>query len=270
MSRARLRALAPRVARLSIFLVVVAVGLHFVLGRVVRAQVESTLLHLGAGILKLEAATGARDPSGRGPRVLELNGARLQVSAEGSDESVEEVLDRAEAACAPGDEGRPVRGADGGRGFVACFVPPPVVGEGAAAAPSYRYVYAEPGGERTVVVSVIAEGDVELARLFPPDGEAPGADAPGLPRPPGSRRVLSAREHGAPQQMTLYMAEEEPAALEAWYRAELPALGWRPLETGREQQGPRVLVVDRAGTLAALVFDREQTGGSSVAILTSL
>ncbi len=71
--------------------------------------------------------------------------------------------------------------------------------------------------------------------------------------------------------MTLYVTKDKnPAELEAWYRARLPDHGWRPLEGGRRNGGPRVLVADRKGTLAALVFDEDESGSASVAILTSL
>jgi hypothetical protein len=277
---AKLRALAPRLVRLSIFLAAVAVVLMIVLGRAVRAQAEGSLIELGAGLARLEEGTGA---SGNGSaRVLELNGARLHFEVATRAEPVERVLDEVEAGCAPERDADRLRGGDGSRGFVACLsrrgpADTRVVGEvPLSARAGYRYVYAQPGLERTRVVTLWTDSAVDLPGLFPETGDAPGADAPGVPRPPASRRILSAREEGAPQQMTLYLTDErDPADLEAWYRARLPDLGWRPLDGKRARQdgpqdGPRTLVVDRSGTLAALVFANEETGGSSVSILTSL
>lgn len=267
----RVGALAPRMGRLSVFLLAVAFGLYLLLGRAVEAQVERSLLELGAGIAQLE--TGAKKGDG-GPRVLELNGASIRVEVESRDQGVDEVLSQAEKACSPG-KGRDLRGSDGARGFVACFVAPaipgPVIGETKVRRPAYRYVYAQPGEDGTLVVSLATDGSVKLEELFPPEGDAPGLDAPGLPRPPESRRVLSAREPDAPQQMTLYMApESDPAELVSWYQARLPELGWRPLHAAAEPERPRALVVERGGELAVLVVDEDQAGGASVAILTSL
>ena len=267
----RLRALAPRLARLSIFLFAVIVGLQLALAWMVRNKVEDGFLELGAGLAELD-----RQSPRKGPRIVELNGAELRFASSTVEDSVEAVIDRAQKDCGA-QQDKALKGGDGSRGFVACFVPVPpplgpVVGEvRQVAPPTYRYVYAQPGAERTVVISVEAEGEVQLKDLFPPEGDAPGSDAPGVPRPPDARRVMSAREQGSPQQMTLYVTRDsDPAELEAWYRARLPDHGWRPLEGGRRNGGPRVLVADRRGTLAALVFDKDESGGASVAILTSL
>lgn len=267
----RLRVLAPRMARLAIFLAVVIVGLQLGLAWVVKKRVDESFLELGSGLAQLDRAVPHQ-----GPRIVELNGARLHFASSSSDEKVEDVIERSQKDCGP-QQDKALKGEAGGRGFVACFVPTPgadgpEVGEvREVAAPTYRYVYAQRGSEKTVVITVQADGAVELQKLFPEEGDAPGADAPGVPRPPGARRTLTAREEGSAQQMTLYVTKEKnPAELEAWYRARLPDHGWRPLEGGRRNGGPRVLVAGRKGTLAALVFDEDDSGGASVAILTSL
>jgi hypothetical protein len=82
---------------------------------------------------------------------------------------------------------------------------------------------------------------------------------------------LSARETHEAQQVTLYsVARAAPAEIEAWYRTRLPTLGWRPVEGAGRLEWPRVLMVERAGDLAALVFDQQGAEMTSVAILTSL
>src|SRR4029079_517921 len=238
---------------------------------VVKKRVDESFLELGSGLVQLDQAV----PHG-GPRTVELNGARLPFAPRSVDDKVDDVIARAQDGCGP-EKDKALKGGDGSRGFVACFVPAPgaagpQVGEvREVIPPTYRYVYAQPGSEKTVVITVEADGTIELKKLFPEEGDAPGADAPGVPRPPGARRTLTAREEGSPQQMTLYVTKEKnPAELEAWYRARLPDHGWRPLEGGRRNGGPRVLGAGRTGTLAALVFDKDESGGASVAILTSL
>ncbi len=267
----RLRVLAPRMARLALFLAVVIIGVQLALAWVVKKRVDESFLELGSGLVQLDRAVPHQ-----GPRIVELNGARLHFATSSSDEKVEAVIARAQDACGP-EKDKALKGSDGSRGFVACFVPAPgaagpEVGEvREVVPPTYRYVYAQPGSEKTVVITVEADGQVELKKLFPEEGDAPGSDAPGVPRPPDARRTLTAREEGSPQQMTLYVTKDKnPAELEAWYRARLPDHGWRPLEGGRRTGGPRVLVAGRKGTLAALVFDKDESGGASVAILTSL
>jgi hypothetical protein len=270
--KSRLRVLAPRLARLAVFLSVVIIGLQLALAWVVKNRVEDSFLDLGAGLVQLD-----QQAPRQGPRIVELNGTRLRFASAAVDRSVEDVIDRAQDECGR-EKDKALKGGDGSRGFIACFVPAPaplgpVVGEvREVVPPTYRYVYAQPGSEKTVVITVEAEGSaLDLKALFPEEGDAPGADAPGVPRPPDARRTLSAREDGSPQQVTLYVTKAKtPAELEAWYRARLPDHGWRPLEGGRRNGGPRVLVADRKGTLAALVFDEDESGSASVAILTSL
>jgi hypothetical protein len=41
-------------------------------------------------------------------------------------------------------------------------------------------------------VSITRQSKAELAEMFPVDGDAPGGDLPGVPRPEGSRRVIAA------------------------------------------------------------------------------
>jgi hypothetical protein len=265
---ARTRQLLPRLGRLGVFLLAVSVGLQWLGGRVAGAEVDRALLDLGSGLARLATP-------GDGPRVLELNGMRLSFATEAIEESVDAILDEAVAACdgasEPGLAGRFLRGEERGRGFVACTARLAAGEAGELGATGYRYVYAQPGDERTQVVRFWTDRPLDLEALFPASGDAPGRDAAGLPRPPGARRILSAREVGAPQEMTLYA--DPPGAtdeLVAWYRERLPGLGWQALASPPPEPGERVLVVGRAGSLAALVFADEPGAGRSVAILTSL
>jgi hypothetical protein len=283
---ARLVELAPRIARLAGFLVAVAAGLALVAPLARRPAGAGDLAGLGAGVLELVAPAG-RAPR-PGPRVLELNGQRLHLETGTSADGVAGALDAAAAAChpvAPGERGAapaPLRGGDDRGGFVACATwlsaaeAEAAVADRGDEAPGarvagYRYVYAAASGAgTTTLVRLYTASPIDLPALFPRRGDAPGRDAPGLPRPPGARRLLSAREPGQPQELTLYeVARGQRAALDRFYRAALPAGGWRALGGTARAAAGDVLVVDRAGALAALVFAEEPDSGS-VAILTSL
>jgi hypothetical protein len=267
--------IAPRVARLTVFLAAVAAGAFIAAAGRDLAPVRSPLADLGAGLAEL-AAVSTR-PAGA-PRVLELNGARLHLATATRPEPLAAVLGDAESACV-GEEGGRVREDDGGRGFVACAalltaeelaaIEAPGGAEIALGQPGFRYVFAQ-AGERTLVVRLWSDRPLDLERMFPATGDSPGADVAGMPRPPGARRFLSARELGAPQALTVYVdAGAEPAELERWYRTQLGEQGWDPLDRdGAASSGDQVLIARRADELAALVFAGDSD--RSVAILSSL
>lgn len=110
-----------------------------------------------------------------------------------------------------------------------------------------RYVHAERRGARTHVVVAWTEGRFDVFHVVPMHGEEPpGEDAPDLPRPAGSRRLLDARVEGAPYGVRLYDAPcAESACLDA-YAPLLEASGFRP---SREAAGevPHGRAFSRAG-----------------------
>ncbi len=136
-----------------------------------------------------------------------------------------------------------------------------------------RYLYHErlPGGG-TRLLTVWTEESFRLASLLPQPGQdAAGRDLERVPRYPGSLRLLSAEEEGKASRMMVYQAAAAPAAVEAFYAARMPALGWtedpRFGEIGR-QRGERALrftdgaraeavvtvSIDRQGTIACIVM----------------
>lgn len=263
----RLLGLAPRVARLALIVTLACAGLQIGLGRVVSGKVDDALVELGAGLARMSGGSG-------GPRLLELNGALLHLETAARAEPVAAVLDRAETRCAGGAGPAGLwRGDDGWRGFVACFArlgaaETGTVGEvPATSAPAYRYVYAQAGGAETQVVTLWAEDPLDLPALFPPAGDAPGRDAPGVPRPPGARRLLSARETGHGQEIVIYVDSARGAGeLAGWYRGALAGLGWRVLAAAAPD---RVLVALRRDAMIALVFSVDEAGAGTVAVMTT-
>jgi hypothetical protein len=93
-----------------------------------------------------------------------------------------------------------------------------------------RYAYArktEKGGSH--VLTTFTEGRFNLYRALGRSGEAPGQDPPGVPRPPGSRRMLSVSADGSPYGVQSYQTVQKPAELVAFYRQELPKAGWQKM-----------------------------------------
>ncbi|MGB0680458.1 MAG: hypothetical protein ACPGUV_12420 [Polyangiales bacterium] len=94
----------------------------------------------------------------------------------------------------------------------------------------FRYVYVRRHGRRTRVLELWAEGKLDITAIAPPQGDAPGQDIALVPRPPHSRRILSAWEEGHPQRVALYRVRQGRAgALLRFYRSTLRAAGWRML-----------------------------------------
>jgi hypothetical protein len=91
-----------------------------------------------------------------------------------------------------------------------------------------RYAYVrktEKGGAH--VLTTFTEGRFNLYRALGRGGEAPGQDPPGVPRPPGSRRMLSVSADGAPYGVQSYQTDRTAAQIVAFYRDELVKTGWK-------------------------------------------
>jgi hypothetical protein len=235
--------------------------------RTARAEVNEKLLGFGA---ELAAWQSARLHST--PRRLSLNGLELGVVTASSAEGVRASLDRFHTLCKrrgglavpaalrdrfpAGLDGVLRQDADE-EGFLACLDSgAPLEFEELVrrleafadtgdlqALGELRYVFARRSGETTTLLVFWSEGSAPLAQLFPSQGDAPGRDPEGVPRAPGSRRLLSAAEHGAPYSAAVYAIEgQSPEALGAWYREAFEAQGWS-LSSGSD---PSVLVVRRA------------------------
>lgn len=92
-----------------------------------------------------------------------------------------------------------------------------------------RYVFArklEDG--RTQSVLVWNEGPLHVDEMFPASGDAAGHDLTGVPRPRGSRRLLSAQVAGQPYGLLAYeVGQEQPLAALDRYDTELRASGFQ-------------------------------------------
>ncbi len=135
-----------------------------------------------------------------------------------------------------------LRGEQGRRGYVVCFAEGrdmsdtdklTVSGEAAkdwdiGKLGDLRYVAVQDVGNATHVVAAWTHGPFELKKIFPKEGDAPGEDIPGAPRPDGSRRTLTAAAEGAPFGMVVYEAPGELDAVKDAVRGALVKAGWQP------------------------------------------
>lgn len=130
-----------------------------------------------------------------------------------------------------------------------------------------RYVYARAAGEgRTHVVTVWTEGAVRLDRLFPKGGDAPGEDPPGVPRPPGTSRLLAARVDAAPYGVWIFEGPGRAADALAFYDAELARGGWSASRTVPGEDA-RARAFSRGGLDVLLLADDEDGGRVAVSMV---
>ncbi|HSO00453.1 MAG TPA: hypothetical protein VLS89_19310 [Candidatus Nanopelagicales bacterium] len=165
------------------------------------------------------------------------------------------------------------------RGMVACFMRP----EGAAGVGSrvaalnafvdtgdlgklgnLRYVFAERTEDgRSHVVTAWTDGSFNLYDLVAADGDTPGSDLEGVPRPLRSVRLLTASVDGVPYSVRIYDSGAPPEAIIAQYDRDLIERGWELLAAKMKSQqrvygreGAHLYVLpreDRGRTLVSLV-----------------
>ena len=91
-----------------------------------------------------------------------------------------------------------------------------------------RYVMARRDGSATSLLILWTDGKVPLLEMFPKTGDAPGRDVAGVPRPEGSRRLLSTSYDGLPYTVTVYRSPDEVRIpIVKWYTRNLGNAGWR-------------------------------------------
>lgn len=282
--------LLPKVLRVTaLFIVLGGVGLVLTYQHA-RGQISERLLSIGAQMMMLGEAE--RQDA---PRELLINGQRIYLSSGMASLGVSALLDHFERRCEAVDgelmervsealarhpdhpsvrrveSMSPVlRENDETRGYVACLH----WGIGEVGFEELlerfrrfsqsrdlhdlgdlRYLYAEKAGEGSHFVAIWTEGSIRFDELFPETGDAAGRDPEGVPRPPGARRVLTAREIGDPQVATIYRGSElDQGALERFYRRELPARGWTIL--GDEEAAAALARADLPPGLVAMQGDR--------------
>jgi hypothetical protein len=250
--------------RLSAFVISVALIGVFWIAQRAHAYGERVLQHLGDHMMRY---AGANHQSV--PQELTVNGASFYLSTGTVDASVNEVLDAFHAKClqkngqlheqwASVAKKRHVklgkysslldgvfRGGGDNAGMVACAeaaegpLPPEVLaarikdvlqtGE-LTKLGNLRYAYVTRGRPQTMFVALWSEGPLNFREMFPKQGDAPGSDPIGVPRPLGSQRVLSAVPKGHDTALTMYSSAQLHAQdLVSFYAQSLPKTGFKLL-----------------------------------------
>lgn len=295
----------PKVVRLATFLACVTCVFGVVGYRRVRGQLGESLLGAGAQMAMVDDVERQDAPrrlllngqevhfstgvSSLGvDALLDRFEARCEQLDAGLMEELQDSLarrpDPAREASAAQADGPVLRDENGGQGYVACVelgrerVPLASLLERVQRFEQshdlhdlgdLRYLYAEPmaDGERTHFVTVWTEGSLRFDAVFPEEGDAQGSDLRHVPRPPGSRRTLSAFETGDAQRAIFYETDElDEGALGRFYRRELPGLGWTLLESP-DAARPRgagdvtpALVAQRGTQLLWMTFSTDLRG----------
>ncbi|MBX3204908.1 MAG: hypothetical protein KF764_07555 [Labilithrix sp.] len=285
LARFALRLVVPsmRQVRLAAYALVVFGALALIAARSVYADVREVGLGVGHQLAALEDLTGGayvvhingaevRWASARTDQSVMAVLDRYEEHCRRSPSSLGAALEdipRALEDRVPGPKSDPARAgifrdADEGRGMVACFVREGASGDieevraalealartgDLASLGRFRYVFAErsPRGD-TRVVTLWAEGSLDLGRMFPAEGDAPGTDSRLVPRPAGSRRTLSASIAGFPAAVRIYESDAAPAELVANAGRALRAAGFEPASSpGAGGESARAAWVRRDG-----------------------
>lgn len=114
----------------------------------------------------------------------------------------------------------------------------------------YRYVYATRVKEgQTRVLTVWTDGRMPLQQMFPAQGDAAGEDTTVVPRPPSSRRILSAAAAQVPFGVYVYDSQLNKEELRGYYDHKMSSLGWTAANGGVETKNTVVYVADAGNML---------------------
>jgi hypothetical protein len=137
-----------------------------------------------------------------------------------------------------------------------------------------RYVYyARTGDGGTRFLTVWTDEKFQLAHLMPAGNQdAEGSDVEGVPRYPGSVRVLSAEERGMPQRLAVYDGPGSAETATMFYKARMKTLGWMEDETFQrlaEKEGRQALKFgNQAGHEVVIDLDGNgATGGITMTVI---
>lgn len=287
----------PALARLSAFVAVVLALVSLPLLSQVGAQVDEAMLALGSRVMSFPGEPVAE------ARTININGASFFLRTQVVEAPLSQAIRHYRSVCTSAHAGSSSHasimaslatrtGESDSDGYVAC------IDMGAsdletlvrrmarfsktwdlAALGSLRYAYLRRAAERpareTFVLTMWTDESVDLARLLPTgDDDAGGSDLTGVPRPPESQRILSAKELREPAGVFVYLVRRTTASeLERDYRRQLAELGWAIVERSHgesvELNGVRVLSAEKGHRLVTLLFYPDGTAQTVTTILAS-
>lgn len=129
-----------------------------------------------------------------------------------------------------------------------------------------RYVYVESTGSGTHLVAFWSEGELNVRRMFPGSGDVDGVDPAGVPRPKGSRRILSGWEDGHGESVAVYSNIAMPVRDSVtWYRENLLQGGYQRVPSRSEA----LEVFQRGDTMLSLVFEADGADRTRVTVLST-
>lgn len=208
-----------------------------------------------------------------GLRTLVINGARLRMRTGSTTDSIDAVLDAHAEPCRSGtltpDPLVRTRRAD--QGFIGCIVPRAgpllervrALGETQdfASLGELRFAWAMQSPSGTRYVAIASEGELKLPAMFPADGDAPGIDPLGLPRPPAARRLLTTWQEGQAPMLVSYRSELALSDAFSRYTAALSHARLRFERVPTRTEGEQPLLVHDGGHqhLAVLAADGDGT-----------
>ncbi len=140
---------------------------------------------------------------------------------------------------------------------------------------NFRYAYVTRGTTGTKILTVSSDGRFNLLRMFPNEGDAPGADIPTLARYPGMRRILSGDEEGYPNKLGVHTVRAPISDVRAFYQRTMPTRGWAVMDFPRDRPLPpevaarrdRMAAFSRGDDILFLVFDQSDGVTSMMSLL---
>ncbi|WP_394847126.1 hypothetical protein LZC95_06610 [Pendulispora brunnea] len=120
-------------------------------------------------------------------------------------------------------------------------------------------------GGRTSIITVATDSAAPLETLFPAEGDAPGGDFDGVPRPPGSRRTFAATLDGEAYGVRVYEVKRALPDSVGAYDDEMRAQGWSRSEAVAERL-PDARVYTRGPVKMVASFESGPDGSTTVAI----
>ncbi|WP_394836791.1 hypothetical protein LVJ94_07770 [Pendulispora rubella] len=120
-------------------------------------------------------------------------------------------------------------------------------------------------GGRTSIITVATDSAAPLETLFPAEGDAPGGDFDGVPRPPGSRRTFAAALDGEAYGVRVYEVQRALPASVGAYDDEMRTHGWSRSEAVA-QRLPDARVYTRGPVQMVASFESSPDGFTTVAI----